>query len=388
MSLVSARVSRIRHIISSGQVTPFLYMDAGISLASMKAMLRAMPEVIPHYAVKANPSSAILSGLAPMPGVCLDVASPAEINLGISNGFSPSRMTYGNTLRWEADTAMAFHQGIRLFATDSVDECRRMARAAPGAGFYVRLDVPSGESEWPLARKFGCTFDEALEVIRVGHELGLRYDGLSFHVGSQQLSPSAYVYAIEVASRVAQAVRAELGLSTALLNIGGGFPVQMQQPVPSIADFASEILPSLKKHFPFSRFMSEPGRFVAAPGGIMVSRVLAVASRRGQKWAYLDVGRFSGLAETEGEAIRYQVINADRKGDMEKFVLAGPTCDGADIMYEKNQVLLPRDTRAGDLILIPQAGAYTTVYAAQAFNGMAGPCIVEEKETTSHVRAA
>ncbi len=122
--------------------------------------------------------------------------------------------------------------------------------------------------------------------------------------------------------------------------------------------------------------MTEPGRWVAAPAGMAVTRVLAVAVRRGRRWCYLDLGRFGGLAEAEGEAIPYEFINLDRRGDESDFVVAGPTCDGADVICEHRSARLPVETRAGDLIAIPMSGAYTAVYASHSFNGMPGLSMV------------
>ena len=86
-------------------------------------------------------------------------------------------------------------------------------------------------------------------------------------------------------------------------------------------------------------------------------------------WVYLDMGRFSGLAETEGEAIRYQ-FETPRDGDPTgPCIMAGPSCDSADVLYEKRPMLLPISLRAGDRVLIRNTGAYTSTYSSVCFNG-------------------
>jgi ornithine decarboxylase len=83
---------------------------------------------------------------------------------------------------------------------------------------------------------------------------------------------------------------------------------------------------------------------------------------------YLDIGKFGGLAETMDEAIQYP-ISTPRKGKLERVILAGPTCDSADVLYEKSDYRMPVDLQVGDKLEIRSAGAYTTTYASVAFNG-------------------
>ena len=87
------------------------------------------------------------------------------------------------------------------------------------------------------------------------------------------------------------------------------------------------------------------------------------------RWVYLDIGKFGGLAETMDESIRYPIRTAHDGDEMAPCVLAGPTCDSADVMYEKKPYMLPVSLSIGDKVLIEGAGAYTTTYSAVAFNG-------------------
>ena len=87
------------------------------------------------------------------------------------------------------------------------------------------------------------------------------------------------------------------------------------------------------------------------------------------RWVYLDIGKFGGLAETMDESIRYAIKTPRDDAEMEPVVLAGPTCDSADVMYEKTPYPLPVSLEIGDKLLIEGTGAYTTTYASVAFNG-------------------
>jgi ornithine decarboxylase len=105
--------------------------------------------------------------------------------------------------------------------------------------------------------------------------------------------------------------------------------------------------------------------------GIIQTEVLLISRKaRGddRRWVYLDIGKFGGLAETEGEAIQYPV-KSRRRGRSERVILAGPTCDSADVLYERSDYRLPVDLSIGDKIEIGATGAYTSTYASVGFNG-------------------
>ena len=117
--------------------------------------------------------------------------------------------------------------------------------------------------------------------------------------------------------------------------------------------------------------MIEPGRAVAGDAGVLVAGVIGVSIRAGRRWVYLDAGVFTGLVETLGESIRYRVEAPRRSGPLVPAVLAGPSCDGVDVLYERTPVWLPADLAEGDRVWIRSAGAYTTSYSSVGFNGFA-----------------
>jgi ornithine decarboxylase len=119
--------------------------------------------------------------------------------------------------------------------------------------------------------------------------------------------------------------------------------------------------------------MIEPGRYVAAPAGVLHAQVVLVSHKSygdEARWVYLDVGRFGGLAETEDEAIQYRLVTDRDGGPAGPVILAGPTCDSVDILYQRTPYDLPVDLRAGDVVRILGAGAYTATYASVGFNGI------------------
>jgi ornithine decarboxylase len=204
--------------------------------------------------------------------------------------------------------------------------------------------------------------------------LGLDPYGLSFHVGSQQTTTEAYDLAI---ARVAMLFTdlTESGVNLRMMNLGGGFPTRYRDPVPEIDDFAAAIMGAMTRQFgnALPEMVVEPGRAIVGDAGVIASEVVLV-SRRGDdsvRWVYLDIGRFGGLAETEGESIRYRIATAHDGGPTGPVAIAGPTCDGADIMYERTGYHLPLALASGDRVHLLATGAYVTTYASQGFNGFA-----------------
>ena len=116
----------------------------------------------------------------------------------------------------------------------------------------------------------------------------------------------------------------------------------------------------------------EPGRSLVGEAGVLVSEVVQV-SRKSQdaldRWVYLDVGLFGGMIETLGEAIKYPLA-WDREGEgVEDVIIAGPTCDSLDIMYQDHRYALPDSLQEGDRLYWLSTGAYTTSYSSIEFNG-------------------
>ena len=102
----------------------------------------------------------------------------------------------------EIDIEKAYKIGVNLFAFDSYEELIKIAKKAPGVNVFCRLMVPNGGSEWPLSKKFGCSNITAEKLILKAKEIGLRPIGVSFHVGSQQLSLETWQKAIAYASNI------------------------------------------------------------------------------------------------------------------------------------------------------------------------------------------
>ena len=353
---------------------PCLVVDLDVIAKNYHAFTRAMPDTRVFYAVKANPAPEILKLLASM-GSCFDTASVAEIEMALAAGATPDRLSFGNTIKKERDIARAHLLGVTLFAVDSVEEVEKIARAAPGARVFCRILTDGAGAEWPLSRKFGCEPAMAVDVLLQAHRLGLKAHGISFHVGSQQTRLEAWDTALGEAKAIFDRMQSH-GVTLAMVNLGGGFPTKYLKQVPGTGAYANAIHDALTKHFgnAIPETIIEPGRGMVGNAGVIKAEVVLISKKHAndnQRWVFLDIGKFGGLAETMDEAIRYPIVTA-RDGDAKSpCVIAGPTCDSADVLYEKLPYDLPVTLTVGDEVLIEAAGAYTTTYASVAFNGFA-----------------
>ena len=353
--------------------TPFVVIDTETISKAYDDLRAGFEFAKVYYAVKANPAVEIIDLLRDK-GSSFDIASIYELDKVMSRGVGPERISYGNTIKKSKDIRYFFEKGVRMFATDSEADLRNIAKAAPGSKVYVRiLTEGSTTADWPLSRKFGCQTDMAMDLLILARQLGLVPYGISFHVGSQQRDISVWDAAIAKVKVIFERLKEEDGIELKMINMGGGFPANYITRTNSLETYAEEIIRFLKEDFgdDLPEIILEPGRSLIANAGILVSEVVLVARKSRtavERWVYVDVGKFSGLIETMDESIKFPIY-AEKKGEVEEVVIAGPTCDSADIMYENYKYGLPLNLAIGDRLYWLSTGAYTTSYSAVEFNG-------------------
>jgi len=354
--------------------TPCLVIDLAVIEENYRELTRTLPLARVFYAVKANPAPEVIAALAKL-GSAFDVASRGEIDLCLAAGVPADRLSFGNTIKKERDIAYAFAQGVRLFAFDSDAELDKLAAAAPGASVFCRILTDGEGAEWPLSRKFGCAPSMAAALLLRAKAAGLDACGISFHVGSQQTALKAWDKAVGDASKLFRRLRDD-GLDLRLLNLGGGFPTRYRADVPATEVCADAVMKAVTRHFgnDLPDLIVEPGRALAGAAGVIQAEVVLISRKDyadRKRWVYLDIGRFGGLAETQDEAIKYPIVTARDGSPAGPVVIAGPTCDSADILYEHSDYRLPLDLKVGDKVAILGTGAYTTTYSSVGFNGFA-----------------
>ncbi|MET4026474.1 ornithine decarboxylase [Marinobacter sp. MBR-99] len=358
---------------ADGKETPFVVIDTQTIDRQYEELVEGFPYARVYYAVKANPAPQVLTMLRDK-GACFDIASVYELDKVMSLGVTGDRISYGNTIKKAKDIRTFYEKGVRLFATDSEADLRNIAKAAPGSKVYVRiLTEGTLTADWPLSRKFGCQTDMAMDLLILARDLGLVPYGVSFHVGSQQREIGAWDAALNKVKVIFERLKEEDGIELKMINMGGGFPANYITRTNELAVYAEEIARFLREDFgdDLPEIIIEPGRSLISNAGVLVSEVVLI-SRKSRtalhRWVFTDVGKFSGLIETLDESIKFPIWT-EKSGEGEDCVIAGPTCDSADIMYEHHKYPLPLNLAIGDRMYWLSTGAYTTTYSAVEFNG-------------------
>lgn len=362
--------------------TPCVIVDLDVIRHNYHKMKYYMEYADVFYAVKANPGEPVIEALEEV-GSSFDVASIQELDLVLGFGVKPDKISFGNTVKKEKHIQYAFDKGVRLFVFDSEAELEKLARSAPGSKVFCRILWLGEGAEWPLSRKFGCDPDMAVDLIIKAKELGLEPYGISFHPGSQQKDLQQWDLAITKVAEIFRQVSREADIELKMINMGGGFPAQgYRTPVQSLEAYADTIRDSLNSNFndEWPRIICEPGRSMVGNAGIIRTEVVLISKKLDSefepRWVYLDIGKFGGLVETFEEAITYRFKTPRNENEsVGPVILAGPTCDSLDILYEKTEYHMPLDLQIGDIIEIQSTGAYCTSYASTNFNGFPPPRI-------------
>ena len=348
-----------------------MVLDLDIIKHKYKELKKELPASTIFYALKANPHDEIVLLLNDL-GAHFDVASTHELDQLLRLGVSPERISYGNTIKKRDDVEYFFDKGVRLFVTDSFEDLRNIADKAPGANVFFRILTDGTGSDWPLSRKFGAHPDVVYSLILKAKEWGLSPFGISFHVGSQQRDIGQWDEALARCKYLFDAA-SEAGIRLKMINLGGGFPANYLEQTNPVINYTSEIKRFVEEDFADEHplIYLEPGRSIVGDAGVLVSEIIRVSKKTKSSyhpWVFLDVGKFGGLIETIDESIRFPIY-VDKAGKEEEVILAGPTCDSMDILYEKFKYIVPHSIEEGDRVYILTTGAYTQSYCSINFNG-------------------
>lgn len=364
---------RIQEFLTArSPATPFLVIDLNVIAQRYHTLRQLFPDAQIYYAVKANPEPEVLKLLVEC-GANFDAASIYEIQQCLMAGATPEQISFGNPIKKARDIAAAYALGVRLFSFDSIGELEKLAIHAPGSRVSCRILVETSGAQWSLSHKFGCKFGMAYDLLLLSRSLELNPYSVSFHVGSQQIDPTQWNKPIQQAALLFFGLAAQ-GIYLNTINLGGGFPAHYREASFNTEFYVENIVSAMRQHFGtrLPQMMIEPGRSLVADAGVIQSEVVLIARksyRDQRRWVFLDIGKFGGLIETLDECIQYRLRTPHDGSATEPVVLAGPTCDSADILYDYAGYELPIDLQIGDKIEILSAGAYTHTYASIGFNG-------------------
>jgi ornithine decarboxylase len=347
--------------------------DDSITLLRPHAAMRAarfFSEKFPGkslYAVKANPSPQLLQILWDSGITHYDVASLGEVRL--VNKFLPdATLCFMHPVKSERAIAQAyFNHGVRVFSLDSKEELQKIVTATNGANdleLCVRIRVSSEHAKLSLASKFGAEPSEVSDLLQATRQVADSL-GISFHVGSQAMTPKAYADAMELvrAAIVAASVTVDV------VDVGGGFPSVYPGMEPPALENYFETIHRCFEDLPISysaELWCEPGRALCAE---YASLLVKVEKRRGCE-LYINDGAYGALFDAAHVSWRFPVelqrTETGTVSHMTEFSFYGPTCDDMD--YMAGPFVLPNDIAAGDYIEIGMLGAYGCAMRTE-FNG-------------------
>ncbi len=356
--------------------TPFFLFSKNRILGAFGEFKRYFPGAGIHYAMKANSEPAVLKTLADK-DCGFEIASSYELRMLKKLAVPPEKIIYGTSVKPASHIEEFYRYGGRTFAVDSLPEMEKIAQLAPESRVFVRLSVDDAGSVFRFSEKFGTDRRCVIPFLRRACELGLQPYGISFHVGSQASNPQAWANALEIVREILEELAVAHDMKIEAINIGGGYPCDYASTKsnPCLQVIAENIYRQYRK-LPYQpQLVLEPGRGIIASSGIAVVSIIGRIQRSNRTWLFLDAGVYNGFFEAMAYqgSTRYRVTSLrcfpKNTGDV-RFAIAGPTGDSPDIITRG--ALLPAEVKAGDRLVIHDAGAYT-LSCASRFNGFPKP---------------
>lgn len=333
-----------------------------------------LPNVKPHYAVKANPNPAILRLMAQELKINFDCASQAEIEAVLALGVSADRIIFANPCKSLSHIDYARRQGIMRTTFDSEAELYKIKMVATNFPWelILRIWVDDKDAQCQLSNKYGAHADESLRLLTLAKTLGLNVAGISFHVGSGAKT-SSYREAIRSSSKVF-VKGLELGHPMKVLDLGGGYPGTCVQTGPSLEEIGQLIGPELGKNWKKQEIIAEPGRFYCAEAQTLATQIIGKRIRfdkgkgRSIREYYINDGLYQSFnCMLYDHSVLLEESDQDEPSETSKYnsAIFGQTCDGLDQISKG--IMLP-ELRVGDWLAVPNMGAYTNGASSQ-FNG-------------------
>ena len=342
--------------------TPSLFLSQSRLREGYRSLAYALPGVELFYAVKSNAQPEIVDILR-QEGSSFDICTNGEIDVVRQCGVPPDKCMHTHPIKRDADIAYALDFGVTLFVVDNEFELDKFLAFKDKARILVRMSVQNPACMVNLSHKFGCAPTQTFSLIAKAHAMGLNVAGISFHAGSQNENPLKYIEALDFCRDICRKAALN-GIVLSIIDIGGGFPINYLNPVLPIQRFCQPINEYLERYFTNYRIIAEPGRVLSGPCMALAARVMGKSLRGGVWWYYLDEGLYGSFSGKVFDHADYPLF-VPRSGETFNSVLAGPTCDSFDVLYEN--IALPQ-LEIGDVLLFDSMGAYTSA-SATTFNG-------------------
>ncbi|MDH5473846.1 MAG: type III PLP-dependent enzyme [Gammaproteobacteria bacterium] len=351
--------------------TPFMVLDLSEVDYQYQSLQAALPGVKLFYALKSLSHPELIKRLKGL-GSYFDLATIGEINLVESLGITGDRCIHTHPIKKDKEIKRSLEFGCTRMVVDNIDELKKFIPYADQVEIIIRVSFRSKQAVVDLSRKFGCSLEELPVLLDLAKQHNIEVVGLSFHVGSQSLSPMTQANAIRSSIAVMKVMN---NVKWKFLDIGGSFPVSYQEAVLPIEDFCAPVMDALSELPEGVEVFAEPGRFISAPSMIELVSVVGKAKRGARTWYYLDDGVYGGFSGQMFDHAVYPLAPLkpfDPTGDFFPSVLAGPTCDSIDVVAE--DIELP-ELEIGDILVGKKMGAYT-IASATEFNYYPKPKVV------------
>ncbi|MBI4431681.1 MAG: type III PLP-dependent enzyme [Candidatus Omnitrophica bacterium] len=356
----------IREVLRK-HATPLMLIERETLARQYQRFQRALPNVKPYYAIKANPHPDIVKYFIKL-GAGFDVASGNEMAQVLRLGAKPDQIIFANTIKSIADIQLAYRSRVRFMTFDNEPELYKIAKFAPRSRVLVRIKVINMGSQVELSLKFGADPDQAVFLLEKAKALGLKPEGISFHAGSQCRFADSYIDALRVTSNLFKEGERS-GLHLHMLDIGGGFPIKHfdREDGPTFEDIARKIRKALRKLFDLKKvqIMAEPGRFLVGPAGTLITQVVGRTFRNNRNYYYLNDGVYGDFSGIVFDNCKYE-LKTLRRGQKFLSTVAGPTCDSFDVVSPSEE--LP-ELDVGNVVYVKNIGAYSSASAVPCFNG-------------------
>lgn len=349
--------------------SPLMLIQRDILAKQYHTFKKQLPFVEPFYAIKANPNPEIIKTFVKL-GSSFDVASGTEIDWVLKAGASPKKIIFANTIKSEKDLKFAHAKGVNLMTFDNEEELYKIAKFCPKARVVLRIKVANVGSVVQLSLKFGADPEQAVFLLKKARNLGLRPEGLSFHVGSQCKNVDNYIQALEVSSSIFNEAE-YAGLQLKILDIGGGFPIKQFDAEKGLEfeklalTIKKEIKRLFTNYYKNMTVIAEPGRYFVGPAGILITQVIGRSFRDNKNYYYLNDGIYQDFSGIIFDHCKYELKSLTR-GHKFLSTVAGPTCDSTDVISLIEE--LP-ELNVGGVVYVKNIGAYSSASAVPAFNG-------------------
>ncbi|MFP4415854.1 MAG: type III PLP-dependent enzyme [Chitinispirillaceae bacterium] len=342
--------------------TPTLFISLNRIRENYRSLNAALPGVDLYYALKSNPLSPIVSALSEE-GSFFDVCTNGEIDVLKGCEIDPSRVIHTHPIKKDHEIRYALDKGIQLFVVDNECELEKLLPYKDRAQILVRMSIQNPGTMVNLSYKFGVSPQKTAALIQNAQSMGMTVKGISFHAGSQNENNLKYIEALEYCRDICRHIAIH-GVPLEIIDIGGGFPISYLHGVEPLSRFCQPINEYLERFFAGYKIIAEPGRVISGPAATLATRVVGKSLRDDVWWYYIDDGVYNTFSGKIFDHTTYP-FSVPREGTRFASVIAGPTCDSIDVLYEG--ITLPA-LEVGDILLFDSMGAYTNVSSTN-FNG-------------------